>query len=124
LLYSVHILLSSLAAKAQNELPGERIDTQITMRCGFQDIMADEEREKLPYFGNNDYLFEVLRKKAGVDVGKNYLKEVERRGYIPFRVDDYSVGDLSSYEQSSNMSLMNALPLTNVVPVTVWIYRR
>src|SRR5690606_20420988 len=59
-----------------------------------------------------------------VDVGKNYLKEVERRGYIPFRVDDYSVGDLSSYEQSSNMSLMNALPLTNVVPVTVWIYRR
>lgn len=114
--------LPTVFAQSQDQIaePTKVIDS----RCGFTGPISDGEREKLPYFGNNEYLMDILREKVGVRKNTDYQKATEESGYVPFNIQDYEKVEPDSSEEKLNPSLQSSGTNYNVVPVTVWVYRR
>ena len=124
--YALTFLFSicfTLAMFAQ-EVPTRDAGKDSGFRCGTTGPVTNEEREKLPYFGNNDYLMDVLREKAGIDIGVDYQKEVEKKGYIPFDIKEFAKIELDSGKQDKGATAQTSSIDYDVVPVTVWVYRR
>jgi len=118
------ILACSIATLQAQQTPSESIAKSAGFHCGFTGPTTNEEREKLPYFGNNQFLMNVLQEK-GIVMGDDYLKEVEEKGYVPFNIKDYTEKDTVPDEKTKDGATTQSAGINyDVVPVTVWVYRR